>query len=574
MIFNGEQLNGAGLNGAQAFLQVPQPITSGHAFYWHLELLIGDQDRSAWLHGKPTTDRERGSAGLCDFSLHVPESEGNYDPREWRGKTVRLNYVSTGVDGVAVSTRRFTGRIITPSWDGTRRLLSCQCSDRLQQRVEALSIEQIDALTPGAIWSQDVFSPLEGRSRWEYLQERLSTIPASVDADVYGEIRLSPWFSDAPAWHFGPDTTLYDTASNTYADLDQLINVAELTVSVRFARLRQLNKSYYWQHVDTAGQTGMPGFCVWRGNSGELPNIEMVQAAVESSGQTLIYPSWYRLPPTTPNPCGTGAPWINNFPSLLLGGSWVGARRWSQTVTETYTLRLEALASIAEVGEVYSRDSASYEVETERSAAWESDPITDGVTGHEDILDEPRRQQVIRCMLARGNVEILRAHNQTLVTWSNPTSMVAGIELGQTLFIEDQGYRARARCCRIVDEFDLAGAPITTLTIALMRLGGGESDPLTPPAHSYEPQPEPEAPNPIAQSLPTQMGRRPGVPDYDDERDGFSGNYDNFDPTLEAFPRRFQVTAPEIAAELRDEAKVTIAATYRIAAVSDLLELS
>ncbi|QMV62781.1 hypothetical protein VUJ49_22695 [Pseudomonas berkeleyensis] len=578
MNINGEQINGAVLNGASALHLVtepePQPITGGHAFYWHLELLIGDQDRSDWLHGQPTTDRERGSAALCDFALHVPESEGSYNPSEWRGKTVRLNYVSTGMDGITVSARRFTGRIITPSWDGTRRLVSCQCSDQLQQRAEALSIEQIDTLTPGAIWTQDVFSPLAGRSHWEYLQERLSTIPASVDADVYGDIRLTPWFSDAPAWRFGPDTTLYDTASNTYADLDQLINVVELTVAVRFARLRQLNKSYYWQHLDTAGQTGLPGFCVWRGNSGELPNIEMVQAAVEGSGQTIINPNWYRLPPSTPNPCGTGIPWINNFPSLLLGGSWVGARRWSQTVTETYTLRLEAPASIEDVGEVYSRDSASYEVETERSTAWESDPITDGITGHEDILDEPRRQLVIRCMLARGRVEILRAHNQTLVTWREPTSMVLGVELGQTLFIEDQGYLARARCCRIVDEFDLSGAPVTTLTIALMRLGGEASDPLIPPAHSYEPQPEPEPMNPIAQSLPTQMGRRPGLPEYDEELDGFSGNYDNFDPVLDAFPRRFQLTAPEIAAELRDELKVAIAATYRVSADSDPLELS
>lgn len=582
MILNGEQLNGAVINGASHQLQsAPQPITAGYAFNWYLELLIGDQDRSAWLHGKPTTDRERGAAAICDFTLHIPESEGRYDPREWRGKTVRLNYVSTGMDGITVSKRRFTGRIITPSWDGTRRLVSCQCSDQLQQRIESLSIEQIDALTPDALWSQDVFSPLEGRPRWEYLQERLSTIPASLNADVMGELTLTPWFSDSPAWHFGPDTTLYDSAANTYADLDQLFNVAELTISVRFARLRQMNASYSWQHEDTAGMSGMQGFCVWRGNSGELPNEEMVTSAIEGAGQTLTYADWYHLPPSTPDPCGTGIPWINNYPTLLLGCNCIGARRWAQTVTETYTLRLEATASIAEVGEVYSRDSTSYEVESDRIEAWESGLVRgepgnlpegqgSGILGHEDVLDEPRRQLVIRCMLARGHVEILRAHNQTLVTWRNPTSMVMGVELGQTLFIEDQGYTAKARCCRIVDEFDMAGAPVTTLTIALIRLGGDESDPLVPPPHSVELPPE--EPQEQTGVLRTQMGGRGA--EYIDDLDGFAGNYDNHDPTLEKFPRRFQVTAPEITAELRDELKVAIEATYRVAAANDVLELN
>ena len=582
-MLNGEELNSVTLNeGAAAPGNSephpdpdPLPIVPGHAYYWRLELLVGDDDRSDWLYGKPSTDRERGAAGLCDFTLHIPEDQGAYDPQTWRGKRVRLNYVSTDMAGETVSRRRFTGWIITPSWDGTRRLVSCQCSDRQQQRVEGMSIEQINALTPGAIWSEDVFSPIEGRSRWEYLQERLSTLPASVDADANGQLRLTSWFRSAPDWHFGPDTMLYDTATHTYADLDQLTNVFEVTVSVRFTRLRQLNKSYYWQHLDTAGQTGMPGFCVWRGNSGDLPNVEMVQAAVDGSGQTLLNPNWYRLPPTTPNPCGTGAPWINRYyPALLLGGSWIGARRWSQTVTETYTLRLEASASIAESGEVFGRDSTSYEVESERPAKWESDPITDGISGHEDVTDEPRRQLALRCMLARGSVEIIRAHNQTLITWSEPTSFVTGVELGQTLFIEDQGYRAVGRCCRIVDEFDLAKAPITTLTIALIRLGGEVSDPLTPPPHSIEPQPEPEAPDPIARSMPTQMGGRPGTPAYDDDADGFSGQYDNFTPGLEEFPRRFQVTATEIDAALRDELKVAIAATYRVSAASDLLEVS
>ena len=131
-----------------------------------------------------------------------------------------------------------------------------------------------------------------------------------------------------------------------------------------------------------------------------------------------------------------------------------------------------------------------------------------------------------------------------------------------------------ARCSHVYDTFDLAaGSAITTLTITVMRGGGAAEDPLEPPAASSEPQPEPEGPDPIGRSLPTQLGGKKGAPAYKEELDGFSGNYDNADPTLEVFPRRFQVTSIDIPEEDTDEKTVDIAATYRVVIPNDLLEL-
>jgi hypothetical protein len=148
--------------------------------------------------------------------------------------------------------------------------------------------------------------------------------------------------------------------------------------------------------------------------------------------------------------------------------------------------------------------------------------------------------------------------------------MVLDVDLPHTLLLDDQGIRARARCSRVLDTFDLAaGTAITTLAITVMRGGGSVSDPLLPPAPSAVPQAE--SGDPV--NLPTQLGGKSSSPVYDEDLDGFSGNYDNADPTYPVFDRRFQITASEIAEDQRDEQEVAILATYRVAVPDDLLEL-
>jgi hypothetical protein len=103
-----------------------------------------------------------------------------------------------------------------------------------------------------------------------------------------------------------------------------------------------------------------------------------------------------------------------------------------------------------------------------------------------------------------------------------------------------------------------------------MRGGGSITDPLLPPAAEV-PTPAPGAGN---INLPTQLGGRAGVPEYDDALPGFSGNFsasDTADPIM--YPRRFDVPVAEITAEQRDELPVPIEATYRVAIPNDLLEL-
>lgn len=574
MLLNGAALNSIPLNGLASSAAAPVvpavPIAQGLAFRWRLRVMVGDVDMSARLTGGVTIDRERSAAGVANFVLQL--APGPVLPSEWIGRTVQVYYLSVA-QGVTTETLRYSGRVVKTEWSSQLRQLACQCGDQLQQRVEALELAHIDALTYEAYWSPDVFEPVAGRSRWDYAQERLSTITASLDSAPDGTLRVSSWYAAAPDFEFGANTTIYDSLSVSYADLTSLTNTVEIEADCRFSRLRQANVSYSWEHPEAGGFSGLQGFCLWRHNSAETPTVEMVVSATESSGQTVLDGAAYnRLPPSGVY-CDPPSSWQNNYPDLLLGAAWTAARRWVQTVTEQYRLTVVAEASVAAAGAVIARDRMSLEAESDRVEAWESEPITDGISSHEDVRDEPRRQSAITCLLHQAATTIISAHTATQVSWEVPTSLVMAVDLPHTLKLDDQGVKALGRCSRIMDSFDLlAGTAITSLSMTVMRGGGDASDPLTPPAFISLPQPEP-AGAVVDYGLPTQLGGRYESPTYDEDKKGFSGNYSVVVAGPEAFPRRFDVPAPEIAAEDRDESQPVIAATYRVTIPNDLLEL-
>ncbi|WP_244646804.1 hypothetical protein [Pseudomonas baltica] len=603
MLINGLPLNAAALGGLQGDSSAtePLPIVPGRAFRWRLRVTVGGSDVTARLTGQVHVDRERGAAGLADFTLQM--DAGPVVPMDWIGAEVVIDYISTAA-GVTSEKRRYTGRIVTTEWGSLARLLVCHCGDQLQQRVEAMSTDAVGALIP-SYWSDEVFEAIDGRSRWDYAQERLTSVQGSLDSSATGELRLTSWYAGNIDFTFGGGTTVYDSVALSYADLTSLTNTVEIEANYRFPRLRQLNENFTWVHPDTNGLGGLSGFCQWRPDSTELPDVAMVRDAVTGSGLSLVRnPGYNRVPLSAPDPCGNGQPWVNNYADLLLAASLTGGRRWSQPVTEKYTLKVVAETSVAQAGEVIARESLSIEYTNDLADGWESTafgidaprpaapgtgngvggngaggvggaPAQDGgETGHKDQRDEAQRLGAFRCLLHQAKTSIIQAHSGTRVSWESPTSMVMDVDLVHTLAISDQGISAAARCSHIYDTFDLAGgSAITTLTITVMRGGGTAEDALEPPAASVEPQPEPDGPDPIGRSLPTQLGGKRGAPAYKEDLDGFAGNYDNADPTLEVFPRRFQVTSIDIPEEDTDEKTVDIAATYRVVIPNDLLEL-
>ncbi|MGA3683955.1 hypothetical protein ACPCX5_28605, partial [Pseudomonas graminis] len=71
-------------------------------------------------------------------------------------------------------------------------------------------------------------------SRWDYAQERLGTVQASLDASPAGELRLTSWYAGGENFAFGTGTTVYNSVKLSYADLTSLTNKVEIEASYRF----------------------------------------------------------------------------------------------------------------------------------------------------------------------------------------------------------------------------------------------------------------------------------------------------------------------------------------------------
>ena len=579
-MINGAPINSGPINGlAGGSVTPPDIVASGIAYVWRLRVLVDGEDVSAQLVGSVDVDREEGSAAVAGFSLYLPP--GPVVPTDWVGLPVSIDFIWTE-QGITYERRRFTGFLGQPKWDPTSRILSCECSDNLQQRIEAMSVEQIDALTPG-YWTEDAFEPVTGRSHWDYAQERMSTVPASLDCDVYGVPRVSSWMPGAPALVFGAGTTLYESIEVQLAEMTRVTNRVELEAGYRYARLREFRQAFGWGSPEGA-------FCSWRLNSHELPTVDMFISAASAGGLTPIKGQFQVLPPTAPDPCGTGAAWINNEPDLVLSGSVTAARRWAQTVTETYRMTVRTATGVPPAAVVY-RSGQSFAVESPDTDLWPDslvplvwasnvgsvitrDPVQRIQPGDRD--SEPRRTGFLQAELQMARTQILGDHRQNSVSWAVPSPMAIAADLFMSLEVDDQGVHATGKCRRIVDSFDMgSGEAVTTLIIAVMRGPAATSSALSIPARLGAPTAPDPNPEPVPNApTPTQLGGKFDSGEYDDEREGFSGNYvPSQDGALEVFPRRLFFDAVEIPAADTDEAVFVGDFEYVIGIPNDILEM-
>jgi len=548
-------------------------ISPGASFAWTLQVLLGGVDVTDQLTGTVRIECAEDGDSVATFALWL--GDGPVDALGYTGRPVSIDFIVSG--DPAISSRRFTGSLVQPTFDVVTRVLTCEATTRLADAVEAMAIPAIDALV-GGLWSDDVFEPVAGRSRWDYAQERLSTRPASLSADRDGNPRISHWHQNGVHWEFAPGSTLYDSVDVSLATLSETTNVVELELDYRYSRYRQRNQNYSWMHPALWGNTSIDGFINWKSDSTELPDIEMVADAVESAGWFITSAIWGRLPGDITT--GPGSPWYNKYLDLLLWCNFSTAVRWSQRAVEQYRLRLEVPAAIAKAGEIIQRERVVLDTDSAPDSLWESSRTTVGDDGEieSELITRPvsrsgaRLMQAASVAMARARTRLLSAHRGSSVSWQIPLAHALGVEVGHRVEMFDQGVTARGTVTRLIDEIDTnTGAALLTVSMAVSTSqSGAPADPLTLPS-----PPEfvdvigPSVPN----VLPTQLIKSPADPPYDPDLPGFAGSYSigTWNPA-DRYPRRFAVITPEIPDQWRDEISATSNATYRVAPPADVLE--
>lgn len=588
MQLNGSPLNGAPLNGGLAVGAPPAPVTIDPvvSVLWSVRLMLNGVDSSHLLAGSISIQREEGSRAIADFDLQFLGEAVN--PASYQGQAVELYFRVWNGAGWNEALR-FRGQITGPQFNMQTRVLSCECSDRLNEIVEAMEIDAIDAIT-GGLWSADVFEEVEGRSRWDYAAERMSTRPASLQLSLEGALQVTDW-APTPEPHFivPAGAVLFESIEWIPVELSERINVVEIEGDYRFPRLRERHQPFFWEHPDWVGLSIIDGFCLlYRGDSTEVPDLGMVTEASESAGyQKILNANWEYLPETGAGAfCDPPSAWINPYPELglLVRATWDSAMRWVQPVTEQYKLRVEAPASVAQAGEVINRERVAIETESDRADAFEdadftapdADAVVDALGDYVvDIREEDRRIESLSCLLNVGRVQILGAHRGNRFGYQLPTADTLVMRLEHTGRCEDEilgrAILCQSRVFSLVDDWDLdSGSAITSIQQAVSQGGGTDNDPLTVPS---APASTPAGEVPLLIQLPSQFSGHVDSPPYDEDLLGFSGNYSNYNSEQDRFERRFDIEAPEQPADHRDEYEVEQVQTYRVAVPNDILEL-
>ncbi|TWC35050.1 hypothetical protein FBY03_11198 [Pseudomonas sp. SJZ079] len=571
MLINGALINAAAINAGARRATAPiqtEVVVLPEGARWSLRVMLGSVDISARLTGRVKLDIEANAARFCHLSL-VAEP-GLIDLDSWSGKTLQVYRRRYEGESLVSETLRFTGLTLPAQYDHWRNVIALSASCDRQNRLEQMSVEQIDALVPGH-YATAVSGELT--SHYEYAEARRQTLPIDLDCAPDGALRVTSWRAAAvPHFAFGADAIIAGSLRVVPAT-EQPLNKLELTLEYRYVRLRHREHGYVWEHP--AGS-----FCVWLSRSSELPTLSMLTDALSQADWDLLgEPSIEALPPSMPDPCGNGGAWINTFTAdpHMLGFTVQVARRTAQTLTERYSLVLEAPGSIATFGERLERERYNDDVDYD-SRSWEALPASARPTGAtQDSLndwvvdqdDAARRSAVLLTGLHREAVRIEESHRRTRVTWLTPITD-AVYDTAHTCQVDAGGIQARGKVAAIQQTWDLdSGSEIAAIELAIYR--GGEAataDELVQP-----PRPEIDlgAAPPGSTVLATQLGGDQLSPPYDEALDGFAGNYSVPWPGSQTCPRRLQIATPDIDAAYRDPTEAEGASLYRLNIPTDLL---
>lgn len=503
---------------------------------------------------------EEGTARTAVVKLSPPS--GSIDPISWIGANVSVYYVSN-----SQSWKIFGGIVDDPVWEPEDGILTLNCSDNLQLAVESMENTAIASLV-GGFWHESIFD--KDSVGWDYAQERMSTVAASLDMDVNGLLRSTDWSAKStPDFTFNNNSVIYKSVSVKFPQRSKITNKSVLDITYRFQRQYQRDVLDGWRYDRS--------FCDYFTSSTTLPEKDMIQSALEGTGWLIQWinfePLWgsaYQLghwgwgPQDGPR-CGFEYIWVNDAPNTVIGASWKISKRWTQSVDEKYRIEVIAPESIDGIGEVITRNSASYETEFEGSA-WEEKQnglgylatATDseaksstsvGVSGDYGVLDgdedietniwgdsqknldsDDDRENTILTAIAVERVKILNAHRDTDVSFDTPLFPL--VDLKHTIRIDTPEVLAKGKVGAFTHTIDiLRGQAITNITLVISRKHGTASvndwDQLSvPSAPQTLPEPtENTGSTGLAVDSDTQLGGKLTSPDYDEDRAGYSGNY-------------------------------------------------
>ena len=560
-------------------LEAPDPSHyQAAAAHWSAQVVLGGVDISARLVGRITIEHEETASTLARLSM-VPTS-GAIDPGAYERQPIAISYLGHDSAGATLySSRRFTGLTSEATFNPDSGELAIEATTDLQGQLENMPRAAIDALI-GGYWSEHVFDG--SADGWRYAQDRLSTIPAELHCNRYGQPVLVDWAAKASADVEISDAERFGDVALTRANRRDLLTRVIVNLDFRFVRLR--HREIFVNFVDTLG------FCHWLNNGWSLPSKDMVRAAADATEWTRISDILYTELPVPGTYCTPPRGWVGGADAFCLGATWKAARRWAQTVTEQYALEVVASDLETSIGRQTTNDdygiAATYDAtDYEAIRSFDSAPTGAVLSGKTDdwqleataAESDGRAAMAVAqtCALARARSLILgraRASRLRVPVLFDPT-----LSLASTLRIASSYVTAKGKVAKLDEVLDLtSGDTEMTVELALSRHEGSGlavDDPIDPADPPEQPD---ETPSARSYYLSYHIGGTSAAPPDNDEWDGHMSNVAAAlqDPGAELYSERFVVRMPEIEAGARNASTLAQTASYALAVPQDELTLS
>lgn len=551
---------------------------------WRAIVVLGDQDISDRLIGEVSVEHEDNTAALADFEF-LPA--GLLQPASLIQRSVRISFAWDDGSNVQML---FAGVVAWPEPDATTGAVRCTCTNRAQEIWAAMPRAAIDALVGGRYHTA---VSGERDDNYEYLVERIKSVGASWAVDALLQPRILTWQGAAKTFTVREADVIDGAFEVALPDGDQLRSRVTCRLQHRYQLLRGRRVVAQYAH-DFAlirpriyATTNYPGVTAL--------TAAMVQQACEGvTGWTRVSEIDIEHPPSGAWMIGTSetqgvysiSPRVAQ--DLALGFKAEYAARWQQTVTETYEITLVWSALEAQLGSGASGapevEGATLEAKFD-SPAWSSDAtvlpdVTPPALGDRSVAHQPpgadaaARDEALRTLLDRAWVGMWSRSRSGRVRFAIPCR--PDIWLDARITVEARRLRAAGKVADVTHRLDVAtGAATSYLGIAVGMPGEASA---TLPVWTLPPAPAPAYVPPISSfsfEIGEYVGGGPESAEWDEATMiGFSTNLlGPSDDALNYYPHQLSIKAPDLAAEDRDPAELTAAATIPITIPTDLLEI-
>ena len=555
------------------------------------KVVLDGTDISENVTGLIRVEAEEGAARIAEFVYDPDPSTLNITDLV---AVPLLIYAGEGANAAGANAAQrlvFQGIVDVPDYDPVTQLIKINATDNLQGRFNSLTREKIETEI-GGYWSVHLFS--EDSQGWDYMQERMSTQNYSYDLDVGLSGVKSPWgIMGGASFTYTEDDVYDESLSFSFASIRDIINEVKIGIDFRFQRLRAREEYVRWMYTQA--------WCDYLVQPWDLPTKDMLKSAVESTGWALRdisytdtpSPGWYQCSAWdaprfwSPAPYGTSEADATKY---ALGFAAHIQKRWAQTVTEKYEIRVVSNSSIAQFGASTEHIEIGVEAEQDISAWEQGDEflsissmplsISSGqvaaTESGDDILDADEatvaggRSEMENAQLTaihKAKALIKDSHRNNYVTFSVPVE--PSIERHHLISLGTSGVTAQGKVHSFIHSIDMSeGYAYTEITLSLSKIQatGVDSNITVVPSPDTEPKvvPDGEDPGSIGYNSSLHIGGKIDSVDFNEAWRGLITNYmydsaepdsgfSSSPPPAKIYPSEFRYEAPAISEEDRQE---------------------